>query len=273
MANNCLVTKLKGVVDNNNIPVYGCIKVDIFQRGVAMVQRAIVVACKGTIKSTVPLDIYNLSGEVIYSQVTQAVFDNTDTICIVFPDLEGTAWLPVKYEGGFDLPSNIPNIGSFGDGQVGYEIDMSQLEYFTGSGIATSVLVAKGNFEPSTVLGNLVRFDLIEFSNERSGSFVMDLSIVPQKMPNLTSITLNGSMNVSGNVTDLSMNVALTLLNLRLTKVTGNLEDLFNNMFANGRTSGTLQVQIDETAIKYNGSSYTRVTATFTPEGWTAVAN
>ena len=76
----------------------------------------------------------------------------------------------------------------------------------------------------------------------------------------LENFTINGT-DCTGDITSLAKCIALQQVRFNNTLVTGNVDDLADELFANGRVSGTLQHIYD--------SAGSAVVYTFTSEGWT----
>lgn len=75
--------------------------------------------------------------------------------------------------------------------------------------------------------------------------------------------------SITGSVTDLGGNIALTNLNLsNISTISGDVKDMLDAMVTAGRNSGTLSVNGTTSGIKYNGASFTMKSFTFTNEGW-----
>lgn len=87
----------------------------------------------------------------------------------------------------------------------------------------------------------------------------------------LTSISIRSCSLVTGDLSSLNRFSALTSLNLSSTaQLTGRLESFLDAVHANGRTSGTMTVNISGTAITYNNAPLSaQKTVTFSASGWT----
>lgn len=151
--------------------------------------------------------------------------------------------------------------GGYGfDGKLDIdEIDMSFVKNFNTSA-SSSTPCLKGSLKSFTC-DTMTR---IAAGWQNLNGELKDL----QHIPTLSYLDLT-RCDVSGNVTALGSNVALTTLNLsNMPNVTGNVEDMLDAMVSSGRTSGTLSVNGTTSGIKYNGASFTTKSFTFTNEGW-----
>ena len=77
---------------------------------------------------------------------------------------------------------------------------------------------------------------------------------------------LGVNATILGEVSALSRNYRLS--EIRLKEATGAVEDLFDGMVNNGRTSGTLLMIFSGGTVTYQGSTIRSISAAFNSEGW-----
>jgi hypothetical protein len=77
---------------------------------------------------------------------------------------------------------------------------------------------------------------------------------------------LGTNATILGEVSALGRNYRLS--EIRLEEATGAVEDLFDDMVNNGRTSGTLLMIFSGGTVTYQGSIIRSISATFNSEGW-----
>lgn len=89
-------------------------------------------------------------------------------------------------------------------------------------------------------------------------------SIVRSKFPKLETLLLVNNIGITGSISDLGSLTTLTTLSVAaLSAVIGDISDLASRMVANGRTSGTLSVTGTNSGVTHNGESFTKKTITF----------
>jgi hypothetical protein len=190
-------------------------------------------------------DKYRLT-EIIMTNIRyNHLFINEETLKSLPKLFQLWSWTTGGY--GFDGKLNID------------EIDMSFVKNFNTSATSSTPCVK----------GSLKSFTSNEMTRIAAGWQNLDGELKDlQHVPTLTYIDLT-RCDVSGNVSGLGVLVALTTLNLsNLPDVTGNIEDMLDAMVTNGRVAGTLSVNGTTSGIKYNGSSFTTKSFTFSSQGW-----
>lgn len=100
-----------------------------------------------------------------------------------------------------------------------------------------------------------------------------DLSeLVSPKADKITVMDFMAATNITGDVSVLGAFYNLTSLNLAQTNITGDITDMWDAMFANGRVSGKCSVQLSSIGPTYNGEHPTgnaTFVAVFSSSGWT----
>ena len=89
-------------------------------------------------------------------------------------------------------------------------------------------------------------------------------------VPTLRSLGLNIT-NVTGSISDISTLTELTELKVGSTSVNGTIESYAQGLINNGKTSGSVRVQMNESGVTYQGNSYTFCTITINGSSYTVV--
>lgn len=90
-------------------------------------------------------------------------------------------------------------------------------------------------------------------------------------LPNLIALDIEYESGVYGNISSLGISYKIELMKLTNTSITGNIEELAQKMFENGRTSGRLEIKCNN-YLTLNGSlvgNGTSKTINFSTSGWT----
>lgn len=87
-----------------------------------------------------------------------------------------------------------------------------------------------------------------------------------------TTINIASNINVRGLISALGgTNKAMTTLYVNgCQNVTGDIEDLMDALYSNGKVSGSISVNGSSSGVKYNGASFALKTFTFGAGGWSA---
>ena len=90
-------------------------------------------------------------------------------------------------------------------------------------------------------------------------------------LPNLIALDIEYQSRVYGNITSLGISYKIELMKLAGTSITGNIEELAQKIFENGRTSGSLEIKCNK-YLTLNGSLVGNGTSkiiNFSTSGWT----
>ena len=246
MANNCLVTKLKGAVDNSNLPLYGYIKVNVmYDPSVStpqvinflvdsqfMPDGLIVKSAGGNyIAATAEALDTNPVNELTFGPGTQHVYFKNANYSILISN-------KYSYINVIESPSSI------------LEVDLDEFKYMTGIGsLQTNDVHAKGDlgvlkdklsnrlavmdYGGTNLYGNVTGFaNTLEYfqiqataENTRvTGS--VDSVFTGNQI--LRRLFLSNMKNVSGNIALLS-SPALTIAGLQNSGITGSINSLYTN--------------------------------------------
>lgn len=98
-------------------------------------------------------------------------------------------------------------------------------------------------------------------------AIVGDVGCLTNK-PALATVVMEGG-SITGDITSFAKSTSLAVLFLERSSVQGTLESLLDAMVSNGRTSGTMSINLRSSGVTYNGAPITSVlTASFSESGW-----
>lgn len=279
---NCLKTQLKGVVNNDNLEIYGGIKVTMGAVGTH--PNGISPYSSDKIIGNKPFDIYDHTGIKLASNVTEYVNQYKSQCDIRCSQPDTVINILNKYYTFAGL-SYLENVFSTRFGNI--EIDLSTLNYvqsLTDKNIYISYpkgssnnVTFKGTFNFATTnnwttvqlngiannssawkitvpndgqnhFGANFRVFDINYSTLYKGYDNIELDLASfNKCTNLTKIFINGSH-----------------------LVTGNVNSLLDSLYANGKVSGTVEIVLADTNCTYNGETgIISKNFTFSDSGWT----
>ena len=286
MANNCLITKFKGTVNNTNVPYYGSIRVKF---GAPDKTTAIsfrftqasgkIIAIEGS------FNIVSSDGTVIESGLTSKSITAPGELYFM-PAVANTK---VAFIGKYDSIdsigySSMPAPGTI----VGYEppvIEANDINYSTIVSIWNGNRFSfEGNIDLATLQTSMTHIDIEgkgfnTLKVKASGSYMLP--------SNLNYFRIEPVDNAADqwNFAELDIMkfancVNLTQLLATLSdEVTGNLNSLLDALHSNGKTSGTLHVAFGSTKVTYNGEEWNSakvaekgwsMDVTFTANGWSS---
>ena len=228
MANDCLVTKLKGVVQNDNLDKLNIITFTVY------------AGCNFRITPTANITINSTVGMKCYYGTSND--GQTVTSTTVQHEAEASIDLSAGSEVSIESKYSIYNFAARWDPAL--NINISKLAYS-----ALHYLYAPG----SGVTGELSAFKTTPNLTE---AFLGSTNISGnlQNLSNcvgLEKIEIDQT-NIGGSITDLGNLINLISINLYRTAVTGSIEELAAAQVSAGRTSGTLDVTYGA-PITYNG--------------------
>lgn len=231
--NNCLVTKLKGVVDSDNLPYFGFGRVDVDTTG-----------SSGAINMT---GIFtNLEGSFILGSGTfpngKTVLDATDDILSIPANTVFSFMIP-KYKNMIGTTANVSNSSPF-------SMDYDDYKYIDEN--VKHEMSLSGLFISNKSKGNLItplRFyqqkgNMTDFKAMNNNNITLDISNeVFQSFPQLNSALFTNSGNVTGSVEVLVRNVCHE-----------------NASTVKARTDG-LAIAVQNTQATFRGASVSHVVA------------
>lgn len=244
MANNCLVTKLKDIVDNNELQFLNGLRINYFSGYEANNRVIAFYTERGSYRiiSEHPVDVYSwntLLAEGVRDFTTPELVD--DSLHIKFPDNNGVCDIISKYAiNSLGYNYHHPILGTR-SGYTSFCIDAGQLEYCNNiKEIFAYSPNFKGTLNPEK-LENLIAFYTNNMDDDRFDSYKMDITKL-SSIVNLARINCKGSKLVYGNLESLGALVNLNMLTLWGTATNGDLKTLCDNLVTHGKTSGILEI-------------------------------
>ena len=179
------------------------------------------------------------------------------------------------YKAGFPYPSfDYSKITTFRPRVFGIDAESIPLSQFKSNNIV-NISGFSGNVDNyGAVIGNIedvakTSNSIIELSAKDPFELYGDISEFANST-NLTTFSVRNSTAL-GDVANLYKLKNLTMLRLESDYIFGEATKLLDDMFADGRTSGSLALHLEKTRCTYNGLAYaTFRTITFSDDGWTS---
>lgn len=271
---NCLVTKLKAVVNNDRLLKDGEM---LFQ---------FEAAGQMQVKNSSGCNLRIITSGVTFAdsgEQTRAVglFDNTFSVtgrCEIIMTNKRTQTRFWEYSGGvacnlsdFKLSANLERLYTVSGRTVGNLSDLSSLSELIGLRVCSPLVVGTTNDIKSNALVELLLSDQGSAGSVLHTSLTGAVSNLVTNNPNLETVGLD-STDVTGSITDFgALRNTLANLYIRNTSINGSANALFDAMYnsGNGRTSGTLKLYAQGSSVKYNGEDITApMTVTFSASGW-----
>lgn len=205
MSTNCLVTKLKGVVDNNNLPKYGELLWRISSDDVITIEFPIYIWKNCNVEVTGDLSIWDFKETTNYGQTYH--YENstpTHNLSIKIKGSSGDISFTDKYS-MFDNPTNTVTVYD-----TVYDNDIKSLKYWLKSTkLFLSVFGGKSASQNRYVKRTGTLNDIVEIG-------------VP-----FTSLDIGYSKNISGNIATIAaLKNTLTKFSAYGTPLSGSIEDL-----------------------------------------------
>ena len=220
MANNCLVTKLKEVVDNSNLVSLGCFRVNVNSQSAAANSRTILIQ------------------NVHYSDY--ADLNANDINSLLLDDGEYQLEISEKY--------TLLKLAAIDISNAVWGIDINDIAY--SDDLADIRLTSKKNYGDIKSLSSALTV-LINNTN-----LIGDISVFNGKalLPAENNRVLIEKTNVTGDIINLaSVSSGVVLLSLENTNIYGTVESLVGAM---SRSTGKIWVAGRNTGITYNGQTF-----------------
>ena len=233
---NCLVTKLNGIVNNNSL-----LALDEFrykQRGKAGKKSLFYLSTNEVvkIKSDIPVMIND-------NPLTEATLTGVETVSIKLINDDEVATISIIkkehkisrwecYENGLILDFN--DMQSISDFKIEALLGEANIRNLDLDSPLLSKATQITNFNGTNGKGRLSSLDVDHITNLRigdSGSYTGSIEVFAKSI-NMTMLSVQG-----------------------LTNVTGNVDNLAKAMVANGRTSGSLQLELEGSGCTYSTPS------------------
>ena len=242
---NCLVTKLKGVVDNNNLKELGVLSFKVTSNANGAVQLQLNTAENFTY-------VYDSNGNLVQS-VEGGL---SGLVCNIPASTTYTIKVKGKYKFGRTFFSGVANLERI-------ELDADELKYSERINNNEEVNI----FYTNGVVGKVASvLQLVNNHLMLNGSMLTGTAAeIAAAKPDTVEMQVYGCSGITGNASELAPCKNLTNLVIRgsgITYSTG-LKALFDGMWANGRTSGSMRIQLDPLNIT-NDAGITNYNSTIT---------
>lgn len=240
----CLITKLDAVVDDNTLPSLTGMIATVNTIGFAGRKREISLFSNPNVFENGTITVKTLDGSNMLS--TSSDFSNPTNEITFSNFYPSTFKFLYLLEGEFKL-------------------------YITTTNISGITLVDGGSEIPHPVSFNI---DVFKYTNlERlTANYAGGVTGLIENLPSsMTTISLM-STNVTGNIVSLGKCLSLSSLRVyRTSGLTGDIADLAQAMFDNGRISGSMSATVYGSSITVNGEGITSgsKTVTFSSSGYT----
>lgn len=237
---NCLVTKLKAVVDNDNLEKFGVLVLKTTSKDQGAYKFGIIMQNPGTIDAVDggTIKSYRSGGTTDTHQDIPAQTDSTWKAAL---STESTFELKNKYD--------LLTLTLFSD-EYYDNFDLAQLKGCYNLGILIGCV--SGNLSSISELASLAYLNL-ERAN-KSSKLKGDVSSLAA-LVNLAILNINKNTAITGSIADLGNLVNLTEFESRETGVVGAVEEFVAAQIGNGRNNcESLSMIGYKTAITFNGS-------------------
>lgn len=285
MANNCLLTKLKGTVNNSNLPIYNAVKVRLFNTS-GLVNTNSVLGINGY-NDSVKIKVVEGSVNVYHENTdfvpvaTGVTGDYTDTTQVY---IQGNATVWVYGKSGFmGLGFNNNAQRVFNDDY--FQVDFDTMNY---TGILSLFLYTTDTPVGTLKINTIQSIDNL-YAILKGGNYCFDFTGCTKENFHIASNFYFGNGGLESSINNVVKNLNIEILeNINFselnipfqTSVYGDINTLCDALYAKGKTSGTLTFQLGGTQCTYNGDVITvdyclahgwEILVTFSQNGWTGV--
>lgn len=257
--NDCLVTRLKGVCDNDNLLKYNEIRIHI--KTVTNQQMRFIAAGGSNAKVTIIPDAdstmhFTDSGysEDLGTEITVAASQDVyfTSGSAVFSIMGKYDFFDVAFRGAYNagnvIKANVPD----------FAYSRKLMRLMVGNSGSTGELFDLSEFNDIAA---------IDFSN--CSKVTGDISLLVTPAQSFSYIIVSGS-GVTGNIVSLGPDIHLTTLGIKNTAIKGTLESFCTAQISNGRTSGTLSFDGTGSSVTYNNNPIkSQLTITFNNGNYT----
>lgn len=256
MANNCLVTKLKESVANNNLSKLGVLRIHFVQSQINNPAFYVqLTAAEDRSMAGKKAQVYTEAG-VFVKEITLGYAGSISNSQMDGVTVPGYIEIPNKY-----LITTL-DLGNYPKCNVKF----SEVTYIP----VTSYLTFKGADVDSDIsqlpkTASNINIDNSFLERGVNGSLADIVNFTGTTNLNFTNT------NIKGDLADLQGKTTINVLGLYSTiGCGGDIKLFFDAQFANGKTSGTTRVTVDSSGFYYDGVMFSGTkTATFTSEGYT----
>lgn len=245
-----LITKFKGIVDNNSLLKIGELRFSIKKSDDVRNYFVFMGSAGKPVTSTVSGNNYFTDKDGTTNRGTSISFENTINKDTYFKSIE---------DGYYSVLSKYDIISAKITSYNEVEFDVAVFKYcknILGLNVLSSSAI--GDIASLKLLDNLRTLYLTN-STYITGDIASLKSLI-----NLSIISINGT-NISGDIASLKSLINLTSINVSGTKISGDCKNLFDGLVAAGKQNGTLKIITINKEVCYNGVAPTKRvwTATF----------
>lgn len=249
MSTNCLVTKLKSVVDNDSLPKLG----------------QLVYKVSGRTEYTLYLNGPSGSNIRVSSNTITSVVTNTQTVTLPYTFIPGPSG-QVMFNFNTQSADDVADIIFERYGDIpGIDVYRDQL-------LSTSLLIEGGL--KALNYGNFIGLDITFTGNQNIGN-IEDLKIKAKRDIFIVNTNITGNVSsylnsysseekqalrtidfylsghLEGDVQSFSECTSCTYLRIQdAANITGNIETMLDNMVVNGRQSGQMNLRLNSSVVK-----------------------
>ena len=243
---NCLVTKLNSSVSNPELKKLGYVRISFRKAQTNSANRALITYLPSIIfTSTHNVKVWK-DNNVIYDGTNANITNVSGSKILEFPDEDG--WVDIYSNdytfGGISVltASWSHPLGVYDySNPVSYCFDGEELSFQFIDEIRSRADAIEGEFIP----GPSLTFCRLNFGGGVQNGVVINLANIPST---IQEFNFEDNNNIIGDVESLSRCVVMTQCNIyRCSKVTGDVKNLFDTLFNNGKVSGELYF------VCYNG--------------------
>jgi hypothetical protein len=245
MANDCLVTKLKGVVDNDNLSKLGVLQYEVYVDN----GKAFGIKCANAGESVI-----TLKNATVASVVRGTVIDSTH-VSIGVEGQSGNTFVTINENISSVIVevSNKYNITYLGDtGIKAIKGGLAETDYL--SELAKLCLNNYGSDSNLSAFANAKYTDSLKllYIDNSGGKMSGDISSL-SIFKNLQNFRCTNNTAINGNILSFDTLTDLAALNIDGTRISGTVEEFVAAQRTAGRTTGSIQLGYTMALVTYNG--------------------
>lgn len=242
MNTNCLVTKLKGVVDNNNLPYLNAFKVDVLPSQDGYVDQDYTIKVYGTTRIKV------VGKGTVYVGVTNpvAVTSASDYMVPAGAEKCTIKAAPGSYsficfnKGDIYSLGTMSNAGS--SSQRGLKVDLSQLDYspLKDFVLAANCLTGTLKMKNGSTFTSILAVLNTDYSSIRDYCIDIDGFVGA----NIASIDIRNSKS-KGDINSLASSTAITNITIPMTNIYGDVKTFIEAQVASGKRANNTSIKLN----------------------------
>lgn len=268
----CLITKLKGTVSNNTLLKVGELRINFSATGGSRKMQIrftsdITLVCTGGFFTDGSLSVNNGTTYTCKQDKIETIYVSNGSGYI--------SCLNGKYKCSL---INISNSGCYfidtDDLKFDSDLLFVALDRSLSTGDLSSLCLARitdlgvsntNIYGDISAIANCKNLNIASLYN--SPNIKGDIAVF-KNTPNLTSLVL-GNAGIYGDIISFSSCLKLTTLNIPRTNISGNVEDFAQDLYSNGKNSGSIKIICDNTNIQFAGTACTFKIVKFSSSGVT----